>query len=237
MNELPATRRYDEKEVRRLLERAAELQGAAPAARPQTGLTLRELEEIATEAGLDVTSVRQAALELDAGPEPGLRGAGRTLAGGPLKTTLEHTVPNDLDPAAFADLLPLIQRAADVPGHASQVGRSLSWSSQNPSNLRQLQVMLTARDGATHIWIEERYSGLAGAVFGGGLGGIGGGIGGGMGGALGGALGSAALGVGIPIVVITATYAVCRKVFGDVVRRRRRVLEQLLHDLVTRLSS
>jgi len=52
MAELPA-RRYNEKEVARLLKRASELQRSSPAAPNPSGLTLTELEDIAREAGLD----------------------------------------------------------------------------------------------------------------------------------------------------------------------------------------
>ena len=237
MTDLPAARRYDEKEVRRLLERASELQGAPPAAPPHTGLTLRELEEIAAEAGIDATAVRRAAAELDVGAQLVGGGPAQKLAGGPLRQVLELTLPGEADPASHSDLLLLIQRAADAPGQGVQVGRTFSWTSQNPGSLRQLQVMVAARDGATHIWIEERYTGLAAAVFGGGLGGIGGGLGLGVGGAVGGALGSVVLGIGIPVAVIAGTYAACRAIYLKVVTSRRRVLEQLLRDLAVRLAT
>lgn len=66
MNEpSPPARLYDEKEMRRLLERATELQkeeGSTPV--PGGGLSLAELEEIAGEAGIDPRYLRRAAAEL-----------------------------------------------------------------------------------------------------------------------------------------------------------------------------
>lgn len=236
-DQLPApARRYNEKEVALLLKRASELQRAAPSVRDPTGLTLRELEEIASEAGLDSAMLRQAAAELDAGLHGAQAGLATRLAGAPLRLVLERTVPSELLESTYAELLPLILTAADRPGFASQVGQTFTWTSQDQANVRQLQVMISSAGGTTRIRLEERYAGLAGGIFGGGLGGVGGGVGGGLGGALGGALGSLTLGVGIPAVVIALSYAGCRAIYRHTVNRRREVLERLLNDLEQRVS-
>jgi len=225
------SRRYNEKEVALLLKRASDLQRTVPTARDRTGLTLHELEEIATEAGLDAALLRRAAAELDAGLGAEGSSPGTRLAGAPLRVLLERKVPGELPTAAFADLLPLVLAAADSPGNAIESGQTFTWTSQDPSNLRRLQVLIATGAGWTRIHIEERYGGLAGAVFGGGLGGIGGGVGGGLGGALGGALGSLTLGLGIPAVVLGTTYVGCRIIFRRLVARRRVILERLLREI------
>ncbi len=147
MSDLPAKRRYNEEEVSRLLRRAAELQRSTPAAPNPSGLTLAELESIAAEAGLDSTHLRQAAMELDSGASlHAASSLGRRLAGAPLRIVLEHTVHGEVPAAVFANLVAIIQIAADAPGQASQVGRTLTWHSQNPSNPRALQILITVRD-------------------------------------------------------------------------------------------
>jgi hypothetical protein len=218
-----------------LLRRAAELQRASPRVPDPSGLTLKELEEIAAEAGLDTSMLRQAAAELDSGSQQGGSGVAARLTGAPLRVVLERVVDGESDPASYADLLPLVLTAADLAGHASQVGQTFTWTSQDPTNVRQLQVLISASHGRTRIRLEERYSGMAGAIFGGGLGGIGGGLGGGLGGALGGALGSVGLGLGVPAVFIGATYVGCRAIYRRYVNRRRRILERLLQDVEDRL--
>ena len=234
---LPAPRRYDEREVRRLLARAAELQVASPAGgRKQKGLTLRELEEIAAEAGLDIGSLRQAAVELDSAPT-GTAGVMAALAGGPIKVVIEHTIPRAIDADAINDLLPLIQRKADLPGQASQVGSTVSWTSQSQNGIRQFHATIAIRGDTTHVYIEERYGGLAGALFGGGIGGVGGGLGGALGGVAGGALGSVALAVALPITTVVGGYVAARTLFARYVGKRRRVLEQLLREITTRADS
>lgn len=229
---LPTRRRYTEKEVSRLLKRAAELQHNVPAPANPSGVTLDELAQAAREAGLDPALVRQAAAELDAGgiatTGPKL---GSALAGAPLRLVLEQTVPGEIKPAAFSALVPRIQAASEVPGQASQVGTTLTWNSANPSNTRMLQVLISSHEGQTLIRIEERYAGLAAALFGGVVGGLGG-VGLGVGGAIGGALGSVALAVALPTSLVLGTYVAARQIFRAVARRRRRILEQLMDSIV-----
>lgn len=238
MNEnLPARRRYSDREVRRLLERAAELQYAEGESPEGSGLTLPQLEAIAREAGIDVDAIRRAAIELDAGVGGATGRVVTNLAGAPLAVALQRVLPGEVPPEAFEVVIPLIRAAAGTQGQASQVGRTLSWQAQNPTSARELGVFVTSRNGETRIRIEERYGALAGAVFGGGLGGIGGGVGIGVGVGVGAALGSVAMMVGFPIAVIGVTYLGSRALFGSVVARRQRVLGRLMEEIVEALAS
>ncbi|MBT8338049.1 MAG: hypothetical protein KJO11_15780 [Gemmatimonadetes bacterium] len=237
MNDLPTRpRRYDEKEVSRLLERASELQRSRPTAPDPTGLTLAELQEIAAEAGLDPEHLQRAAVELDR-PEVAGGGVGASLAGAPTRVLLERTLPVEVSPAVFDQLVPIIQIAADAPGQASQVGRSLTWHSQNPSNPRTLQILVSVQDGHTSIRIDERYGGWAGALFGGVMGGVGGGVGIGVGGALGGILGSTALAIGFPAAILTGSYVLCRSIYKRFVTRRIQLLQELMDRMEAELSA
>lgn len=238
MNEnLPAPRRYSDREVRRLLERAAELQyteGESPAA---SGMTLPQLEAIAREAGIDVDAVRRAAAELesDVGGATGRLSA--RIAGAPLAVVLQRVLPGEVPSETFEAVIPLIRSGSEMPGEASHVGRTLSWHGEDPTNTRDLDVFMTSRNGETRIRIEERYGTLAGAVFGGGVGGIGGGVGIGVGVGVGAALGSAAMMIGFPIAVIGVTYLGSRVLFNSVVSRRRRVLGRLMEEIVEAVGS
>lgn len=235
MTDLPAgPRRYNEDEVSRLLKRATELQRSRASSPDPTGLTLAELEDIALEAGIDPGLLRRAAEELDTTDGP-LEGWGPALAGAPTRLLLERVLPFEAPESVFAQLVPTIQIAADSPGQASQVGRALTWHSQNPQNPRTLQVIVTVQTGQTLIRIEERYGGLAGAIFGGVMGGVGGGVGLGFGGALGGLLGSVAAAVAFPVAIIGASYLISRKAFSSAVRKRRSRLRQLLDSLEEQL--
>lgn len=237
MSELPtAPRRYGEDEVSRLLKRATELQRAQPTSPEPSGLTLRELEEIALEAGIDPSLLRRAADELDTVVEP-LGDLGSTLAGAPTRIVLERVLDHEVPESAFGPLVPIIQVAAEAPGQASQVGRSLTWHSHNPSNPRSLQVVVTAHRGQTTIRIEERYGGLAGAIFGGVMGGVGGGVGMGVGGAVAGIAGSVALALAIPVAALGASYWISRAAYSRIVRRRHKVARSLMESLVEQLRA
>jgi hypothetical protein len=62
------SRRYNEKEVRWLMQRVGELQHSSD--KSNSNPTLADLESIAQEAGFDPTLIRQAARELETPPPP-----------------------------------------------------------------------------------------------------------------------------------------------------------------------
>ncbi len=228
----PSPRRYTEKEVGLILRRATELQHAEPTARDQSDLTLAQLEEIAVEAGIDPHMLRRAARDLEShGPST----LGGQLAGAPLMIQLERVVAGEFPAEHLDELIPVIQVATAGQGHASAVGKTLTWSSRTDSNTSSQQVLVSANNGETLIRIEEGYSGLAGALFGGIMGGIGGGVGMGVGGGLGGALGSVALGILFPLIFIPGSYFMARAIFGAQVAKRRRAAEGLMEELVERV--
>jgi hypothetical protein len=234
---LPAPRRYTDREVRRLIERAAELQDTEPTATEASGLTLAELEDIAREAGIDPLAVRRAAAEL-ATDSMGTTGDLATrLAGAPIRNVRGRVLPFEVDPARFQAAIPLIQDAADAPGQASLVGGTLTWRGGAESALRVLHVTLATRDGQTAIRIDERYTGLAGSLFGGITGGAGAGVGIGVGVGVGAALGSTLMMVGFPVAVIGLAYAGSRAMYSNIVGRRADTLERLLTDLADTLSA
>jgi hypothetical protein len=92
-------RRYEDAEVRQLLERATRAQTSAPARRQTPGLTLAELEDIAAEAHIDVARLRAAAHELELERTARPAGAAARLAGGPLRMRVERVLPFEVDEA------------------------------------------------------------------------------------------------------------------------------------------
>jgi hypothetical protein len=232
-------RRYGDKEVGLILKRAAELQRREPeSAAGGSGLTLAELEEIAVEAGIDPRLLRRAADDLDAGAASlHSEGAARVL-GAPVSIKFERTLTGEIPESEFERLVPEIQQAADAYVQPSLLGRTLTWQSTTPDNLRTLQVVVSSRDGRTRIRIEERLSQLAWAMFGGMIGGGGGGIGLGVGLGVGlGALQSALFAIIWPVGIIGGAYLLGRKVYRSTVRRRQRVLRELLDRLTEHVES
>lgn len=231
-------RRYSEEEVGELLRRATELQQTRPSSPSEGGLTLEELQEIATEAGIDPRYVRRAAAELATGSRPS--SAWSRLAGASLTLTFERSVDVEIDPGGFEELVPIVQTESLGQGSASVVGRTLTWTSRSDTNTSSQQVTVTTGGGETVVRAEERLGGLAAALHGGLIGGVGGGVGIGGGVALGTSLGSVALAAGLPVAVIGVSYAAARWIFSFEVGMRRERLEILvgrLADRVERLAS
>jgi hypothetical protein len=232
-------RRYSDDEVGRILERAADLEShGAPSATQSGGMSLAELEEIGVEAGLDAGLLRQAAHELEMGIEPRASGRFGALFGAPLEMELEREVIGELGEEGFERLVPMIQMAADGLGHASVIGRTLTWQSTDVQKQRALNIAVTSRDGRTRISIGEKYGTLAGGLFGGIVGGVGGGMGFGVGMGVGlGALGSVLFATLFPIGAIGGSYLLARTVFTATVTNRRRILSELLERVAAEVET
>lgn len=217
-----------------LLRRATELQRTRPSAPAEGGLTLEELEEIASEAGIDPRYVRRAASELAAGSRPSSFWS--RVAGASLALSFERTVDVEIEASGFEELVPLMQTESLGQGSASVVGRTLTWTSRSDTNTSSQQVVVATGSGETVIRAEERLGGMAAALHGGLIGGVGGGVGIGGGVALAASMGSAVLGVAIPLGVIGLSYAGARWIFSFEVGMRRERLETLVGRLAERVE-
>jgi len=231
-------RRYGDKEVGLILKRAAELQQHGSDNAAGGGLSLRELEEIAAEAGIDSHSLRQAATELDEGKASTHDEAAARFLGGPPTIRYQRTLRGELSTEDLEKLVVPIQRAAEAHGQAGVLSKTLTWHYKASDGSRSLQVIVASRNGRTRIDIEERLPGLAWGIFGGIMGGGGMGVGLGVGLGVGiGALGSALFSIAFPIGVMGGAYVLSRSIFGSVVRRRQRVLRELLDELTEEVEA
>lgn len=226
---LPASRRFDEREVALIIRRAGELQQSDATTSDRGGMSLVELEQVAREAGLDPALVRRAAMELD--DRPSARSS--RLAGAPLRILLERTFQGEISPDEYEGLVAEIRRTMGDTGMVGTLGRTLSWSpspsgGRNGAHQRRLAITIAPRNGHTTLRIEESFGQLAGGLFGGIVGGFGGGMGSGLGMGIGiGALHSAVAATGIIGGVVLLAYGGARGIYTLVVNRRRRELELL----------
>lgn len=229
----PPTRVYGDKEIARILERATELSRNDPGVSGSAGMTLSELEEVAREAGIDISLVRRAAMEMDGDGDERAASAWEHALGERTAIVRETLVEGELLEEDLEELVGLIQGSVNDHGQASVMGRTLTWQGGPSDNTRKVRVIVSCRDGWTRIRVEEHLGQLAGGLYGGLLGGLGMGVGLGVGLPLGLAvLHSAAVAVAAPIGVLGLTYMGVRYLYQGIVRSRREILDRLFDRLV-----
>lgn len=157
-------RRFTDKEVALILRRASDLEKRAPASggSPARGLTLQDLQDIASEAGIDPELVRRAVTEME-GPK-GLP-SGSILAGpGPARREIRAT-PAELSRDALAELIRLVDEDVQGQGTVQEALGHVRWTSQG--RFLSTQVSLEPGDGETMLRVEERFSNaVRGAIHG-----------------------------------------------------------------------
>jgi hypothetical protein len=226
---LPA-RRFTETDTDAILRRTAELASGAEAGPGSRGLTIDEMESLASEAGLDPELVRRAAQEIS------LREAQRLTPwlGAPRRVLLERTLPGELSEDAWEAMVGEVQRSLGSLGFPARVGRSRSWSvgGAGPSvSHRSVSITTSIQDGNTILRVEESLHHLAGGLFGGLVGGLGGGTTGlwiGLGLSV---LHSPAAAIGLVLAGLSGSYLLARTVFARVAHRRAVELDRLLDRL------
>jgi hypothetical protein len=227
---------YGDKEIGQILKRATELQDKEPSAPSSSGLTLQELEEVASEAGIDPRFLQRAALEL--GTSPADSSFWSRVAGDEFMLVRETTVPGELSEDGFERVASVIQLGTRDHGQPSLLGRSLTWRAETPNKSRTVQVTVTSRDGQTHIRLEENLHQLAGGLFGGVVGGVGLGVGVGVGLPLAGflGLGGSLLAAAFPLGVLGLSYIGARAIYRTVANKRRRVMDDLFDQMLAEVS-
>ena len=226
-------RLFDDETAGLVLRRAAELQHESSVpAHGGDGLSATDLEQIATEAGIDPAFVRRAIVEARvSSPETEhspVFGEVKTLE---LVEVLEGEVSSD----SVDRMLEEVQRAFADGGTVTRTGRSATWSASRTlasSRLSSLVVAITARDGQTEVRITEKLDNLSTALF----------VGLGFGGSAVGVAISGAVGMGefgnplvfaaLAVTAVTGFVGAARTLYTRSTRRRRRELQRLLGTLV-----
>jgi hypothetical protein len=233
-------RRFSDREIQAILSRAAELQrrrgnrSDSPDGSEPSGVSLAELQSVATEAGLDPALVQQAATELE---YRGARGRTSPLLG---ERTLQESRRHLDAQLTEEDLQELLVTLDTVAGEAGQgtVSRStLSWSTDTAIAMRNgyhTRVQVRSTRKGTDISARTELGNLAGGLYGGLTGGFG--LGGGLGVGLGvglETLNSVPFAVLVPIGFIGAAYLLARTIFGAIARHRRRRNTHIVEELAS----
>src|SRR5690606_22105459 len=137
----------------------AELQARDSAHAPRSGMTLREIETIAAEAGIDAKYLRAAAQNLTThAPTTWQR-----LAGPPTHVTAQRSVAGEYDAEALAALVDAAQAEFGLPGTTRQALGGVEWEGKGPFG----PVQVTARPlgGETRVRVSTDRQEAAGVIY------------------------------------------------------------------------
>ncbi|UCF18985.1 MAG: protein kinase [Gemmatimonadota bacterium] len=149
----------DDRQVRRILGRAAELQALNPTQEP--ALSVGAIEQIAAEVGIPPEHVRRAMLELGrasgrAGPSELSRTPALARRSGN-KLLVARVIDGEVDESFYQVAVEEIETSLGLAGHASTSGKSLSWkAARRGGEAHRLEVTIGLARGRTRLRIEER---------------------------------------------------------------------------------
>lgn len=146
-------RRYSEKELGLIFKRAAEMQEEVGAtqesgARSDSGFTLAEMQQIASDVGIASRHVATAAA--------GLRSGGASqqhfLLGAPTRFRFEHTLDVEVSDDVIGEMIDVARRETGMQGQVQQVLGAVRWNSHCGS-LGWNALAMTRRKGRTTICV------------------------------------------------------------------------------------
>ena len=220
-----------------IIKYAAERQAEHPT--EEGAVSIGAIQRIGAEVGLSPARIRDAANAL-AEPPPAVPMRG-SIFGAPPRVALERTIGAEVPVQEFEALLEEVRATMGEVGRINEtLGKSLSWNSLSFQNTlegtgRLVHVMVKPKGGKTRIRITES-AGVHPALMA-----IATVVGGG---ALGGLIAWADPLAGVPIVLrasavvaaYVATYFAARRVFAGFIRRRVRILSELMDRLSSHVA-
>lgn len=127
------------------MRKAFELQEREAGVDPSHGLSLEEIQAVATEIGLDPTLIERAASLL---PKREVSRLARVF-GGPSVYQMEYSAAEEISREDFGKIVDAIRRAAGHQGQVSEVLGALEWNTVG--ELSQIHVTVSPRDGQTAV--------------------------------------------------------------------------------------
>jgi hypothetical protein len=138
-------RRFTDREIREILQRAVEKGPADALSANRGGLSLAELKAIGKEVGIDPARLEDAARAVAQRDAPG----SDPIGGVPTVVRYERTVKADLDATRTAANISVIRRVMGHHGEVSEVSGSLEWRTKGGSVERLVSISSNA--GTTTI--------------------------------------------------------------------------------------
>ena len=154
------SRRYSEEETALILRRAAELQEPDGLSSRGDGFTLLEIQQIATEAGIDPTCVAEAAALMSVQE----RDRWASLLGGRTQFRFERVVSRELPESARSALVEEIREAMQRPGQTGHQAGALEWVHEK-GDKDWVRIGVTSQAGQTHIQLHAHRGDEAAGVL------------------------------------------------------------------------
>jgi len=161
---------YSEREVAAIIERAVERQEEARRSRPETGLSMDELERLGREVGIDPAYLRAAAAEVESGG----RMSGRVAEQTHTHVVVERWLPGPLVVEAWEDAALELERrfgadATSAWGHSGgglrQAGNTYEWSHTSGLGV-ETKIVARARGDRTQLRLTQKVGVARSAVEG-----------------------------------------------------------------------
>ncbi len=154
---MAGNRLYTTNEIKALLERATELQKKQPGSAKE-GLTLEELEQIASDSGIDPEYIRQAISEQKTSPASGTK---FHILGGPISQEAGKEIPYTMSAANWEMIVQEARRTfRKSGGDLQELGNSLEWVSPD-QKFMQVSVSATPSETNTRLFVSTSYGKIA----------------------------------------------------------------------------
>lgn len=148
-------RRYNEKQVGALIQRATELHEERTG-ESERGLTLSEIEKIAAELGLPVQDMRAAALEMESGP-----GADSGLDR-PFSVGHSMLVDGEITEEQWADAVLELRSFTGRSGRVTEIGQAREWThdlgeGSEGINFTRSHLLVQSKKGHTSVQLQYQF--------------------------------------------------------------------------------
>lgn len=132
-------RRYNEQQIGAILQRSGEIQSGLSPDADSHGLTLEELQRVASEVGIEPHVVEQAALEVDSGAKGHAASA----------KVLDHTIDGPITDEQWEDMVISLRQYSGKPGTSTLQGSTREWTSD--TDMGSLTLTAASRNGRTRF--------------------------------------------------------------------------------------
>jgi len=141
---------YNEKEIGAILKRAAEMSHDSPDS-TAAGLSIQELQQVGSEAGLNPDLIMKAAAEIHSA-KPARE---KNIFGGPVQYNNEMMLDGEIDAALWEEILASIRGTFKDPGVVTTRENIFEWTSQSETDKAQVTAhVMNGRTKVTLFWHE-----------------------------------------------------------------------------------